>query len=260
MTARRSPTTDAAVPRRPDRTGRPRSAATTTRLADLRAEWDDLFRRCADRHPVPGARLAGVLVARTTGDRAGCGVVLVRRGGTAGGRGRVDAVAALGAAPCSTPVGGALSDFTDVLVDDAYRRERRPPTGRRAASGSGLAGRRLPGDPARVGVAGRALRAAWTGRRWTAAGVALPGTAGDADRGPGHATCPAHARKTVRRRVNQIARLDLDVREVAAGETRPGRAPTCCGCTRRSGQGRGGNPEHLRPRVRRPPDRRPSAA
>jgi hypothetical protein len=57
---------------------------------------------------------------------------------------------------------------------------------------------------------------------------------------------PAHARKTVRRRVNQIAKLNLDVREVEPADA-PRAVRDLLRLHEAQWQGRGGNPEHTRP-------------
>jgi CelD/BcsL family acetyltransferase involved in cellulose biosynthesis len=169
--------------------------------------------------------------------------VLVRRDG------RLVAAAALAQrwrGPCAvlTPLGGALADFADALVDDAV---------------VGPAARALAAELLRQrgwqaidfaetrpdAVAGLDLRSAWPGRHADLpASLCLELAASpmeDLVR-----DLPGHARKTVRRRLNQMGRLDLDVREVGPADA--GRAVTeLLRLHAQQWEGRGVNRAHLRP-------------
>jgi CelD/BcsL family acetyltransferase involved in cellulose biosynthesis len=212
-------------------------------LAGLGPEWDDLFARCAAATPfqshawleswwqaygVPGQlrlvvvrvddRLVGAAALRTR--RHWCGTVL-------------------------TPLGDDLSDFTDVLLDD----ELAAPAARAMANALAVhrGWRALDFPETRPGsrVAG-ALRDAWPGRRWelpASVCLELPATpmVDLVDE------LPSHARKTVKRRLNQIGRLGLDVRPVPADEADRAVADLLR-LHSQQWRGRGVNPEHLRPR------------
>jgi CelD/BcsL family acetyltransferase involved in cellulose biosynthesis len=211
-------------------------------LAGLGAQWDALVERCRSATPfqsyawlesywhtygTPG-RLRLVLVR--DGDRlvAAAPLMLQRRGGC----------------PVLTPLGGPFSDFTDVLVDDA--------AGEEAARTLAAAIVALPGWQAldfpetRPGaLAGTVLADAWPGLRYeTPASLCLelPATPmEDLVR-----DLPAHSRKTVRRRLNQLRKAGVDIREVAAGD-----ADRAIGDLLRlhaaQWAGRGVNQDHLAP-------------
>jgi CelD/BcsL family acetyltransferase involved in cellulose biosynthesis len=183
-------------------------------LTELRTEWDDLYGRCATATPFQsGAWLDAWW--RTYGTPGRLRVVLVRDGG------RLVAAAPLmlryrWSCAVLTPIGGALSDFTDVLVDDTVAAEA---TGRLVRA---LLARRdwqvVDFAETRPGAAAAGpVRVAWPGRhRVQPASLCLELAATpmeDLVR-----ELPAHTRKTVRRRVNQLGRLDLDVRQAGAGE------------------------------------------
>jgi CelD/BcsL family acetyltransferase involved in cellulose biosynthesis len=150
--------------------------------------------------------------------------------------------------PVLTPLGGALSDFSDVLLDDEDAELAA------WAMAAALAGRRdwrvvdLP--EVRPGASGvRTLLAAWPSRYWRAPAslcLELPATpVEDLVR-----DLPSHAKKTVKRRLNQIGRLGLTTTPVPATDTVRAVADLLR-LHRLQWQGRGGNPEHLRPRFAR---------
>jgi CelD/BcsL family acetyltransferase involved in cellulose biosynthesis len=209
-------------------------------LTGLGAAWDDLAGRCAAATPFQShAWLQGWW--RTYGVPGRLRLILVRRDG------RLVAAAPLmlrrrAGVPVLTPLGGAFSDFADVLADDdvaaqacrvlagALLRQR----GWRAVD---LAETR-PGA-----VAGAALWDAWPGGRWRAPAslcLELPASPmEDLVRG-----LPTHSRKTVRRRLNQLGRAGVDIRPVAAEDT--GRAVAdLLRLHALQWQGRGVNAEHL---------------
>jgi CelD/BcsL family acetyltransferase involved in cellulose biosynthesis len=214
-------------------------------LDSLAADWDDLYRRCAAATPFQShAWLASWW--RHYGRPGRLRVFLVRHDG------RLVAAAALmrvrrWGCPALTPVGGGLSDFTDVLVDDAS---------------AGTAARHLVRallrqrdwrvldfPEVRPGAAAESARAAWRGRNWRAPAsrcLELPATPVEQL----VRDLPSHARKTVRRRLNQLDRLGMDVR--AAGPDEADRAVAdLVRLHTVQWQERGGNPEHRRPRFAR---------
>jgi len=215
-------------------------------LAEIRAEWDDLFTRCATATPFQ----ANAWLAAWWGQYGRPGrlrLVLVRFAG------RLVAAAALRRERrwlCSvlTPVGGALSDFVDVLVDDEVAE---PATQALADALAQLSGWQVVDLPeTRPGsVAGTRLVEAWRGgHRVVAASRCLELPARELDEVV--ADLPSHARKTVRRRVNQIRKLGLGVVTVPAYQ-----AERAVGDLLRlhteQWQGRPVNPEHLRAEFRR---------
>jgi CelD/BcsL family acetyltransferase involved in cellulose biosynthesis len=210
-------------------------------LAEMRAEWCDLFDRCATATPFqahawltswwhvygrPG-RLR-LLLIRLDGRLVAAAALLHRRRWL-----------------CSvlSPVGGELSDFADVLVDDALAE---PATQALADALAQLRGWQVLDLPeTRPGaVAGTRLTEAWRGRHHLVpASLCLELPARELD--DLVAGLPGHARKTARRRVNQIRRLGLDVRAVTADEA--GRAVgDLLALHTRQWQGRPVNPEHVR--------------
>jgi CelD/BcsL family acetyltransferase involved in cellulose biosynthesis len=184
-------------------------------LAGLGADWDGLLSRCAAATPFQAyAWLESWW--RTYGEPGTLRLILVWRGG------RLVAAAPFmlrRRAGCTvlTPLGGAHSDFADVLVDDAMAAQ--------ASLVLAVALVREPGwqaidvPDARPGsVAGAALWHAWPGARWTIPAslcLELPAMPiEDLVR-----DLPTHSRKTVRRRLNQIGRAAPDIREVTAADT-----------------------------------------
>jgi CelD/BcsL family acetyltransferase involved in cellulose biosynthesis len=216
-------------------------------LAGLRPEWTDLFRRCRTATPFQAhAWLESWW--RAYGRPGRLRVVLVRRGGTLVGAAAF-ALVRKGGCAVLVPIGGAFSDFTDVLVDDGCAG---------AAAELARALRAMRGwqavdfpETRPGGIASTALLAAWTGTsgrigpsydRPASLCLELPAT----DFEQLVKDLPAHARKTVKRRVNQIARLNLDVREVEPADA-PRAVADLLRLHRAQWQGRGGNPEHQRP-------------
>jgi CelD/BcsL family acetyltransferase involved in cellulose biosynthesis len=211
-------------------------------LAGLGAEWDDLAARCSAATPFQSyAWLESWW--RAYGRPGTLRLTLVRRDG------RLVAAAPLmlrGRAGCPvlTPLGGPLSDFTDVLVDDAV-----------AAPAARVLAEALVAEPgwqavdvpeSRPGaVAGAALWDAWPGgRREVPASVCLELAAVPVDeflRG-----LPRPGRKTIRRKLKRVGDTDLDVREVAADDARRA-IGDLLDLHARQWRGRGINPEHLSP-------------
>jgi CelD/BcsL family acetyltransferase involved in cellulose biosynthesis len=208
-------------------------------LAGLGPEWDDLFARCAAATPFQShAWLESWW--RTYGTPGRLRLVLVRCGD------QLVAAAPLmlrrrAACAVLTPLGGAFSDFTDVLVDGAM-----------AARILAETLIRQPGWQAidfpetRPGAAaGAALWDAWPGgRRETPASLCFELAAMPMEELVGD--LPAHSRKTVRRRLNQLKRADIDVKEVTAGDADRAVADLLR-LHALQWQGRGGNRQHLTP-------------
>jgi CelD/BcsL family acetyltransferase involved in cellulose biosynthesis len=203
-------------------------------LAEVRAEWNDLFARCPEATPFQAHAWLDAWW-RSYGVPGRLRLVLVRLDG------KLVAAAALirrrrWSCRVATPLGGALSDFTDVLVDGVE-------------GGQALADALLhDGDWDVVDFPEARPDAAVTRlpgqRRSLTASLCfeLPATPMDTL----VKNLPAHARKTVRRRVNQIAKLGLDVRPAAVGETDRAVADLLR-LHAAQWQGRGVNRAHLRP-------------
>jgi CelD/BcsL family acetyltransferase involved in cellulose biosynthesis len=210
-------------------------------LTALGRDWDGLLARCAAATPFQTHAWLESWWRRY--GRAGrLRLVLVRRDG------RLVAAAALHlrrrwCATVATPLGAGLSDFTDVLTDD----ELAGPAARVLVAGL----LRHPDwdvldlPEARPGSAAGALPRHWPGRHWELAGstcLELPAI------GPAALirALPTHARKTVRRRVNQIERVPVQTRAVPAARC-PGAVAGLLAMHARQWQGRAVNPAHLRP-------------
>lgn len=209
-------------------------------LTGLRPEWTDLLRRCTSATPFQAyAWIRAWWGAYGTHGRLR--VVLVRRGGTLVAAAAFTLVRRAG---CTVlvPVGGAFSDFTDVLADDTCRGQ----AVRELAAALGA----MPGwqavdfpETRPTGVA-VVLAQQWATGHVRDASLCLELPAREFETLV--KDLPAHARKTVRRRVNQIARLGLDVREVGPA----GAEQSIVELLRLHAaqwQGRGVNAEHLRP-------------
>jgi CelD/BcsL family acetyltransferase involved in cellulose biosynthesis len=208
----------------------------------LQTDWDDLVARCSAATAFQS--YAWLHSWWCTYGRPGrLQLVLVRYGG------RLVAAAPLmhrwsAGCPVLTPLGGTVSDFGDVLVDDAWRREA---TSRLIEA--------LLGEPGwdamdvfetrPDAVAGTALWDAWPGeRRWAPASVCPELPVGGIDELV--AGLPKHSRKTVRYRLNQIRRAGLDVRAVDMCDADRAVADLLR-LHARQWQGRGGNPHHRSP-------------
>jgi CelD/BcsL family acetyltransferase involved in cellulose biosynthesis len=179
----------------------------------LAAEWDDLVARCSRATPFQlyawleswwraygtAGRLRVVLVRRDERLVAAGAFMLHRRGGC----------------PVLTPIGGACSDFTDVLVDDTD-----PATAAEAGRALAAAIVALPGwqaldfpETRPDALAGGLLAEAWPGRHFTSTAslcLELPAMQmEDLVR-----ELPQHTRKTVKRRLNQLRKADPDIRAI----------------------------------------------
>lgn len=194
------------------------SRDTETRCGDdgldgLAGDWDDLVARCSRATPFQSyAWLESWW--RAYGEPGRLRVVLVRRSK------RLVAAAALmvrrrAGVTVLTPLGGACSDFTDVLVDDT---EPAGATDAARALATAIAG--LPGwqaldfpEARPDALAGGLFAAAWPGaRRETTASLCLELPATPMD--DLVRELPQHSRKTVKRRLNQLRKADPDIRAV----------------------------------------------
>lgn len=215
-------------------------------LAGIRAEWNDLFGRCATATPF---QTHAWLTSwwRTYGRPGRLRLVLVRLDG------RLVAAAALQRRRrwlCSvlTPVGGDLSDFGDVLIDEALAEPAARALADALAQVPGWQVLDLP-ETRPGSAAGTLLTEAWRGRHHLVpASLCLELPARNLD--DLVADLPGHTRKTVRHRVNQIRRLGLDVRAVTADEADRA-VGDLLALHARQWQGRRVNPEHVRPEFAR---------
>jgi len=203
-------------------------------LDDLADEWTDLYHRSAVASPFQS--YAWVRSWWRAYGRAGrLRVFLVRQ------HGRLVAAAAFQArGPVLAPLGGDLTDFTDVLLDD-----------RAAVPAARALTAALLRDPGWQVVdlpesrRGAALVAAWPGgHHETAGSVCLDLPARPMDELV--AALPPHTRKTVRRRLNQLRKAGPEIRETTPGEA-PRAIDDLLRLHRRQWQGRGGNPGHRTP-------------
>jgi hypothetical protein len=140
-----------------------------------------------------------------------------------------------------TPLGGALSDFTDILLDDRLAIEATGALAGALAEEPGWQAIDFP-EVRPGGMAGATLHDAWPGARWALDAslcLELPASpmADFVDQ------LPTHSRKTVRRRVNQLRRAGLEVREVAADDADRG-IGELLRLHAAQWRGRGGNPHH----------------
>jgi CelD/BcsL family acetyltransferase involved in cellulose biosynthesis len=211
-------------------------------LAGLGPDWDDLFARCAAATPfqshawleswwrtygTPG-RLRLVLVRYDDRLVAAAPLMLRRRAGC----------------PVLTPLGGAFSDFTDVLVDDEIAAQAACILAEAVIDQPGWQAIDFP-ETRPGAVAGAAFWEAWPGgRRETPASLCFELAAMPMEDLVGD--LPAHSRKTVRRRLNQLKRADVDIREVTAGDIDRAVADLLR-LHALQWQGRGVNQQHLTP-------------
>lgn len=210
----------------------------------LGAAWDGLYRRSAAATPF---QTHAWLHSWWTsyGRRGRLRVVLVRRGG------ELAAAAALtrtayGPLPVLVPLGGAISDYTDVLLD---ARDPDPDAVldalahgiRRAARGAVVDLREV-----RPGAAAERLYARWNGpkRRLTdSVCLELPGLPMD-----GLIARVSSARgQRIRADLRRLDRAGIEEREVAPADV-PAAVGTMLRLHREQWRGRGINPEHLRAR------------
>jgi CelD/BcsL family acetyltransferase involved in cellulose biosynthesis len=211
-------------------------------LAGLGDDWNDLVARCAAATPFQSYAWLDSWW-RTYGTPGALRLVLIRHGG------RLVAAAPLmlrRRAGCAvlTPLGDPFSDFTDVLVDDLFAAEAARRLAVALIAEPGWHAVDLP-EVRPDAAAATALWPAWPGERWQITASlclelpAMPMEDFVRD-------LPTHSRKTVRRRLNQLKKAGLDIREVTADDAGRGIA----GLLRlheRQWQGRGVNPEHLSP-------------
>ncbi|GIJ55936.1 GNAT family N-acetyltransferase [Virgisporangium aurantiacum] len=209
-------------------------------LTGLRPEWTDLFRRCAEATPFQSYAWNHAWWA-AYGENGRLRVVLVRRGGTLVAAAAFTLVRRGGCAVL-VPVGGAFSDFTDVLADDTCRADA---VRELAGALRAMRGWQAVDFPeVRPGGVATRLAAGWRSSVVLPASLCLELPAQDFEAFV--RDLPAHARKTVRRRVNQLAKLGLDIRAVEPADAERSTVDLLR-LHRDQWQGRGGNAEHLRP-------------
>lgn len=211
-------------------------------LTELAEEWDALHAGCSTATPfqshawleswwraygVPG-RLRLVLVRRDGKLAAAAALVLQQRWGC----------------DVLVPVGQGVSDFTDILVDDAYRHEAPALLGRALLRTSGW--HAIDFWEVRPGSAVRSLFDQWGAPRWrTPASVCLelPGAPMDTL----VAQLPRHAASRIRAKLRKIDRAGITVEAVAPGEAGEA-AAMMLRLHRDQWAGRGVEAEHARPR------------
>ncbi|MEV6631020.1 GNAT family N-acetyltransferase [Actinoplanes sp. NPDC051470] len=207
-------------------------------FAGLAADWDALHARCAGASPFQAYAWLHSWW-RSYGRPGGLRVFLIRHAGTL-----VAAAAFEVRHQVLHPIGGALADFTDVLLDDEV-----------AAPAAQVLATALIRDrgwhtadfgEARPGAVTASLLApAWPGRvHETPGSLCLELAAGPFD--DLVRDLPSHSRKTVRRRLNQLKKAAPAVTEVEADAAGPAIA-ALLRLHERQWEGRGGNPAHRTP-------------
>jgi CelD/BcsL family acetyltransferase involved in cellulose biosynthesis len=214
-------------------------------LASLAAEWRQLYARCSTATPFQShAWLESWW--REYGVSGRLRLVLVRKGG------RLVAAAPLmvgrrGPWLVLRPLGQGLADFTEILLDDGCASEAC-----RALAAALLA---EPGwqvadfREARPGGAAERLYASWPAARWRLGGsVCLEIPAGSLDELL--AGLSPRVASRIRNSVRKIDRLGITVRQVGVADVEQAVADLLR-LHEQQWQGRGGDPEHLRPRFAR---------
>jgi CelD/BcsL family acetyltransferase involved in cellulose biosynthesis len=211
-------------------------------LDDLAAEWTELFDRCAAASPFQAYAWVRSWW-RSYGAPGRLRVLLVRH------HGRLVAAAAFqlrwrAGCPVLSPLGGGLSDFTDVLIDDEMAAPAAQVLATALVRDRGWQAIDFP--ESRPGaVTGSVLTGAWPGTHHETAGsLCLELAAGPMENLV--RDLPAHTRKTVKRRLNQLRKAAPEVREVAPADV-PQAITDLLRLHERQWQGRGGNPEHFAP-------------
>jgi CelD/BcsL family acetyltransferase involved in cellulose biosynthesis len=208
-------------------------------LDGLRPEWTDLFRRCGSATPFQSYAWNRAWW-NAYGRPKRLRVVLVRRGGMLVAAGAFMR-AWRGGCAVLVPVGGAFSDFLDVLADDACRAEAVAEFARVLTTMPGWHAVDFP-ETRPDGVATEL--AAHMNSRVRDASLCLEIAAQEFQTLV--RDLPAHARKTVKRRVNQLAKLGVDVREVGPEQAERSTVELLR-LHRDQWQGRAVNTEHLKP-------------
>ncbi|UZJ31270.1 GNAT family N-acetyltransferase [Streptomyces endophytica] len=210
-------------------------------FAALAADWRALHGRCRAATPFQShSWLHSWWLSYGTPGRLR--IVLVRRGG------RLVAAAPLMLTyrplPVLVPLGGAISDFSDVLLDDSCP----GPAAAELAAGVHRAARGALVDlrEVRPGAAAERLYAAWPGpRRRLADSVTLELPGMPMDDLVGRLAGPRARR--VRAKLRRLDALGIEERTVPAGDV-PSSVRTMLRLHGLQWQGRGVTPEHLRPR------------
>jgi len=207
-------------------------------FAGLAADWDGLHARCAGASPFQVYAWQHSWW-RSYGRPGGLRVHLVRHAG------RLVAAAAFELrGGVLRPIGGDLTDFTDVLLDDEVAAPAAQVLATAMIRDRGWHTADL--GEARPGAAtAERLVPAWPGRvRETPGSLCLELPAGPLE--DLVAALPAHSRKTVRRRVNQLRKAAPTITAVPAADAGPAVA-ALLDLHHRQWEGRGGNPAHRTP-------------
>ncbi|MGW7054136.1 GNAT family N-acetyltransferase [Streptomyces sp. NPDC054887] len=211
------------------------------RFARLQPEWDALHRRCAASTPFQShAWLHSWWLSY--GTRGRLRVVLARRDGRLVGAAPLMLVHR--PMPLLVPLGGAISDFADVLVDD----EETPGALTALERGLDRAARQAVIDlrEVRPGAAAEQLYERWTGARarlTDSTCMELPAEPIDGLVG----RMPSSRAQRVRAKLRKIDALGVEARVVSEPEV-PAAVGRLLRLHEEQWRGRGVNVEHLRPR------------
>lgn len=216
--------------------------ADAAEFARLAAPWDRLYRRCAAATPFQcHAWLHSWWLSY--GRRGGLRLVLVREGG------ELLAAAPLmlvrGPLPVLVPLGGTVSDYADVLIDDEHadRAAAALTEGLAAAARTALIDLR----ETRPGAAAERVYERWRGpRRRVAGSVCLELPAGPLEELL--ARLPPGRAQRVRARIRKLEALGVAHRAVRRPEEVEAALRTMLDLHRLQWEGRGVTAEHLRPR------------
>lgn len=210
-------------------------------FGDLADEWSSLHGRCAAATPFQShAWLHSWWLSY--GTRGRLRVVLVRRGGQAVGAAAMMRVP--WPVPALVPLGGAISDFTDVLLDDGQLSHAAPALADALSRAAG--GALIDFPEVRPGASLEHVYARWPGpRHRLAASLCMELPAAPIEKLI--ARLPSTRGQRVRSNLRKLTALGVQRRVVPHEET--GRAVTAMlELHRLQWQGRKVTPEHLRPR------------
>ncbi|GAA2256701.1 glycosyl transferase family 1 [Streptomyces ruber] len=234
------------TPRRTLERGAPRSeiCADEAEFARLAAPWGRLYRRCGAATPFQcHAWLHSWWLSY--GRPGALRLVLVREGGEL--RAAAPLMLVRGPLPTLVPLGGAVSDYADVLIDDEHadRAAAALTEGLAAAARTALIDLR----ETRPGAAAERVYERWRGpRRKVADSVCLELPAGTLEELL--ARLPPGRAQRVRSRIRKLDALGVEHRAVRRPEEVEAALRTMLDLHRLQWQGRGVTAEHLRPRFR----------